>query len=137
MRRSNRWGGKLKITVDSNWEILSWRKEKSLLLIKATKLGDGGVICKLKHTKDDPLCEGCCINQCNIFTASGFLSGHYLTPTWKILTVFFICLRSKDNFLVSRWSHTSPIYTKRSLLWFFLLFPFLFVCWLADQLGFF
>lgn len=129
-----RGGKRFKVVVDNSWEILSWRKEKSLLFIKEKELGDGGIICKLKHTKDDPLSEGCGINQRNIFTVSGFLSGHYLTPTWKILTIFFICLRSKDNFLVSRWSHTSYIYTQRSLLCFFFFSLFcLFVGWLVSS----
>lgn len=130
--KSNQGGKKIKITVDNNWKVLSWRKEKSLLLIKETKLGDGGIICKLKYTEDDPLCEGWCIKQCNIFTVSGFLTGHYLAPTWKVLTTFFICFRSKDNFLVSKWSHTSPIYTYRPLLCFLFFSLFLFVCWLVS-----
>lgn len=61
MRRINEEEKRIKAVVDNSWEILSWRKEKSLLLIKEKELGDGGIICKLKHTKDDPLCEGCCI----------------------------------------------------------------------------
>lgn len=62
MRRVTKGKKKIKITADNNWKILSWRKEKSLLLIKETKLDDGGIICKLKYTEDDPLCERWCIN---------------------------------------------------------------------------
>lgn len=61
MTRVTKGKKKLKLQLIITGRFSAGERKKSLLLIKETKLGDGGIICKLKYTEDDPLCEGWCI----------------------------------------------------------------------------